>query len=157
MKLDDLIAQADAVIEKRASVTQEPPATDFSHDEDVVKLANFLMNDEVPSQEKVAQASPFEMNFIEKLACSVAMVEALENVDEFMKVAQFKETALQSGYTEEQVNEYIEKKALHIPNTVAIPAAAAGLAYFAGKQHGKKHGYDNALSDIQRAYTQPQP
>lgn len=151
MRLDDIIAQADAVIEKRASANQVPPVTAGSNDEDVVKLASFLMNDE-PTKVESSPATSFEMTFVEKLACSIAMVEALNNIETFVKIAEFKEKALQSGYSQDQVESFIEKQALHIPNSVAIPVAAAIAAGAAGSMHGKKKGYEKAMADVQRSY-----
>jgi hypothetical protein len=153
MRLDEIIAQADAVIEKRASAHQVPPVTAASNDEEIVKLASFLMSDG-PTKVESSPATTFEMTFVEKLACSVAMVEALSNVEEFMKVAEFKDKALQSGYTQDQVDAFLEKRALAVPRSVAIPALAAVAAGAAGEVHGRKKGYNNAISDIQSMYSQ---
>ncbi len=153
MRLDELIAQADDVIEKRAS-KQEPPVTAASDHDEVIKLASFLENME-PTQE-ASEPSSFEMNFVEKLACSVAMVEALNNFEEFQKIAEFQEKALASGYSQDQVNEFLEKKALKVPASVAIPALALAAGGAAGHMHGKKKGYNKALEDVQHAFSQAQ-
>ncbi len=151
MRLDQLIAQADEVIEKRAS-KQEPPVTAASDHDEVVKLASFLENME-PGH-ATSEPSPFEMNFVEKLACSVAMVEALNNFEEFQKIAEFQEQALASGYTQAQVDEFLEKKALKVPASVTIPALALMAGGAAGHMHGKKKGYSKALEDVQHAFSQ---
>lgn len=153
MRLDQIIAEADAVIEKRAAKTQEPPAALPPADDDTVKLASFLENFEEKTAEPQTE-SPFQLTLTEKLASAVALVEALNNAEEFHKIAAFEEKAAAAGYTPEQISEYLEKKALKIPSSVALPALAAVAAGAAGHMHGRKKGYNKALTDVQTAFEQ---
>lgn len=153
MKLDQIIAEADAVIEKRAAKTQVTPAVLPPPDDDTVKLASFLENFEEPKIEN-QNTSPFQMTFGEKLASAVAMVEAINNMEEFQKIAAFEAKAVEAGYTQEQVEQFLEKKALKIPSSVALPAIAAIAAGTAGHLHGRKKGYNKAMTDVDNAFAQ---
>lgn len=116
MRIDTLIAEAERVIEKKAAKVIQPTA---DSDQETVKLASFLENfQEAPVVN--SQPAPFEMNFVEKLACSVAMIEALNNVEEFQKLAQFQESAKSQGYSDLQINAFLEKKALDLPASISI-------------------------------------
>lgn len=151
MRLDQLLAEADSIIEKRASAKPTPnTAPAAALDEETVKLASYLENFGETGEPQAEP--PFEMTFSEKLASAVAIVEAINNYEEFCKVAQFREKALGSGYTEAQVDEFLEKRALQVPTSVAVPALAAIAAGVGGHLHGKKKGYDNALKDVRDAF-----
>lgn len=110
--IDQLLAEADNIIEKRASSKTQVKVASVSSDE-VDKLASMLDSlDFVVPQEKVANKveiitdTPFE-----KVARSLAITEALMNIEEFRKLAEFEDKARASGYTEAKISEYIEKKA----------------------------------------------
>lgn len=152
MKLDQIIAEADQIIEKRASApAKEQPV---SNDGEVSHLANFLENFEGEKTAQVREEAPFQLTFVEKMASAIAIVEAVNNFEQFQKLAQFQEHALKNGYTQEQVDEFLEKKALKVPTSVAIPALAAVAAGVGGHLHGKKKGYDKAIKDVHTAFEQ---
>lgn len=119
MRIDTLIAEADKVINKKASLRVAPINTSDS-DPDTVKLANFLGSYQEPKAVVSSTPAPFEMNFVEKLACSVAMVEALNNAEEFQKLAKFQESAKTQGYSDVQINEFLEKRAMELPVSISI-------------------------------------
>lgn len=127
MRLEQIIAEADQIIEKKASKKQEVPVAS-STDDDTVKIASFLESFEEKPGSK--EESPFQMTFVEKLASAVAMVEALNNIEDFQKLASFKEAAISKGFTPEQVDSFLEKKAIKLPSSV--PMSAFSVAADAG-------------------------
>lgn len=101
LKLENLFSEADAIIEKKASLNKsyEPSA-------DVAELAQFLMSD----AEKVAEVKKVEeQTTIEKLAYSLCLIEALNNAEKLTKMAQFEKKALAQGYGADEINAYLAR------------------------------------------------
>lgn len=158
MRLDQLIAQADEVIEKRASKAPVVTPELASESDETVKLASFLRDLE-PGSVGTSEPSPFQMTFIEKLASAVAVVEVLGNIEEFNKLAEFEAKALAAGHTQEQVDAFLMKQAglagdiARHPATkgIGILAATHAAAGAFGHSKGKKKGYEQGQADFMRA------
>lgn len=153
MKLEDLIREADSVIEKKAAKAAPVVSTDSS--DDITKLAEMLLSDDEvkPTQTKVAAPAREETPF-EKIAHAIAIVETLVNIEELQKLASFEEQAKSKGFSDAQVEEFIEKKAAALKPVhkyVTIPGALLALGAGAGHAHGKKSGYSEAMGDVSRA------
>lgn len=153
MKLEDLIREADSVIEKKAAKVASTPTVEPS--DDVMKLAQMLLSDEevktaqTKTASTVKEATPFE-----KIAHAIAIVETLVNIEELQKLASFEEQAKSKGFSDAQVEEFIEKKAAALKPVhkyVTIPGALLALGAGAGHAHGKKSGYSEAMGDVSRA------
>ena len=109
--IDQLLAEADRIIEKKAST--KVATNVVSSGDDVDKLASMLEADLGFSvtQEKVAAPKEIIDTPFEKIARSLAIAEALVNLNEMKKIAEFEAKAKAAGYSESKINEYIEKKA----------------------------------------------
>lgn len=159
--ISDLIREADEIIEKRASKKEDKPVDN----DEITKLANSLMEQENLHQEKIASVSiekPLQ-SVVEKLAHAVALVDTYINLEEFQKVADFEEKALEAGYSPEAIEQYVEKiasdgrfktvmKALRIPLVASGAAGVTAGALGYGKGHSK--GYVSALKDVDQALKQ---
>lgn len=153
MNLNDLIREADTIIEKKAS-KNKPAVQTFDDEDEISKLAALMVGDDqlAPKQEKVASAiveTPFE-----KIAHAIAIVETLINIEELQKLASFEDQARDKGFSETQIEEFIEKRASALKPVhkyVTIPGALLALGAGAGHVHGKKSGYNAALSDVSQA------
>lgn len=156
--IDQLLNEADTIIEKRASDdTQSQEELDLTSDDEVVKLASFLMEEDKEfaeqvtppksTHEKVAstQVSEDEVNmgtlepqsvYIEKIAESLAIVDTLINIQELAKAHEFEKRAKAAGYNDEQIEEYLQKQAKAAAKGVGTAGkamlAALGLGGAAG-------------------------
>ncbi|NDC22583.1 MAG: hypothetical protein EBZ49_00410 [Proteobacteria bacterium] len=142
--LEQLLADADAIIEKRASVNQ-PETQNTETDEDIAKLANYLL----AGEEKTTESQ--EETIFEKAAHAVAIVETIQNIEQIKKLAEFEKRALEAGHPQEEVDAYIDKLALTIPTKYVAGLTALGGAGALGAHAGKKRGYNKALKDINTA------
>jgi len=93
-----LLAEAQEIMEKRASLRPEAPKSEM-----VVKLANELR--------KAPESAEPGTDLTVKVAEAIAIVDTLLNMEEILKVAHFEAKARESGVTDEQITDYIEKKA----------------------------------------------
>lgn len=130
--LNQLLNEANSIIEKKASVnTQSHMELELTADDEVVKLASFLMEEDKELAEQVAprkthekvasiQVSEDEVNmgvlepqsvYIEKIAESLAIVDTLINIQELAKLENFEKKARAAGHSDEQIEEYLQKQA----------------------------------------------
>jgi len=97
--LDTLLSEADSLIEmKLAQKTPEPQ-------DNIFKLAEELKTSGRASDDDIAYS------ITEKIAHSIAVVDTLLNLETLSKMASFEDKAASSGYTEEQLSKFFEKKA----------------------------------------------
>ena len=92
-----MLAEAQEIMEKRASLKPEAPKPELVH-----KLAAELRK--VPESDD-------KVDLTVKIAEVIAIVDTLLNMEEILKVAHFEGQAREAGYNEEQITDYIEKKA----------------------------------------------
>jgi hypothetical protein len=149
--LSELLAEADHIIEKRGEAAKPVE----SGNDDIIKLASMLSMDD---EQTTVVTAPLEMTLFEKVAHSMAIVETVARIGEFEKLAQFKEAAAEQGWSEAQIDEYLEKKATPSPSRFGkmLPASilalgGMGAAGAVGHKKGKKKGYGEAQSDMQQA------
>ena len=147
--LEQLISDADQIIEKRAAAPKAQAAVD---DGEVVKLASLLAAKDAP------QADTFQMTMLEKVAHSIAIVETIQQLEQLEKIAKFEEGCRGKGFSEDQINAFLEKRGFKEVSKYVVPAGLAGLAGLAyGHHKGKEKGYRKALGDVQSAFSSPQP
>lgn len=92
--VSSLLAEAEELISTKLASKR------VSHDSSaVVKLAAEL------------REGAREPNLTVKIAEAIAIVDTLINLEELVKIAHLEEKAKAAGYTEDQVTEFIEKKA----------------------------------------------
>jgi len=117
---ENLIAEADEILEKRAS---NSPATELEQD-DVYKIANDLM--EVKSDAPETSIA----TLTEKIAHSLAIAEVFANLPLIRSMVQFEKKALDAGHDPEKVAEYLEKNAGntgYVSMSEVIPWLEAGI------------------------------
>lgn len=95
--INDLIAEADQIIEKHTTKTAA------AQSDDVFKLAEELT--------RPADDSEFHMTMTEKVAHAFALVDTVLNLPEIVKLAQFEEEAVKKGIAPERIAGYFEKNA----------------------------------------------
>jgi len=116
---DRLIAEADEVLEKRASSQGKE---DLDQDE-VYKIAGDLLelkNDETTDV----------ISLTEKVAHSLAIAEVFANLPLIRSMIQFEKKALDAGHDPEKIAEYLEKnasKSNYISMAEVIPWLEAGV------------------------------
>jgi hypothetical protein len=148
--IEDYLNEANDIIEKRASApAQKPPS-----DDEIVKLADILTAQEAPPP-----PPQLELTLFEKVAYSMAIIDTVRHIEEFQKIDAFEKTARERGFSDEQVAQFLEKRAEgpSALSKVLATGGALGLAGFAhihGKKRGKEEGYEQAMSDIQHALQQ---
>lgn len=113
-KFQDILREADQIIEKRASKTETTPV---ANDDEVVKLAEALMDYQ---PEKVASVQIDDETLIEKYAHAVAMVETIQLINEAEKLDKFVKTAQANGYNDEQIEKFIEDKSLGLVHKIVV-------------------------------------
>jgi len=158
LTIDALLAEADEIIEKKASpVPQKPEVVD----EEVTKLANFLMDDEnfVEPPKPELEVKTAEQPLVEKIAHALAITHVIANLDELTKIAEFQQKSLDAGYTEDQVIAFLEKNADGIGAKLAkLPwkwieraglVGAGGAGAVAAHKKGKEKGYGQAVTDVE--------
>lgn len=96
--LNSLLTEADSIIESRLS-SKAPAVQD-----DIFKLAEELKASSVKNDD-------LDLTLTEKIAHSIAIVDTLLNLEALTKMASFEEKAKESGFSEEQISEFFEKKA----------------------------------------------
>lgn len=110
--LNDLINRADIEIEKKASAMKKSAhqhSVRETNSEDTIKIAEMLMQDDSDFRNSVPNMEPVKENGVIKIAQSIAIVEMLNNLDLFDKIESFEKTALEKGFSQEEVDEYIVK------------------------------------------------
>lgn len=157
--LDELLSEAESIIEKKAEAKQRPTSSQSESDKEVAKLANLLVNDGMFTE------VPIEVDresLVEKVAHSLAIVQTLANAEHLAKIAEFHERAVASGYTDEQIFPVIEKiakkKLLKLPWKLLSGGLLAGGAG-AGVAHkkGKDSGYEQAVKDVETLLSSSYP
>lgn len=103
--LSDLLQNADTLINGRVNAEKVASAHET---DDVFKLAELVRRGPSVNQEKTATVLEDDFSFQEKIAHSMAISDALSLLPTIEKIAQFEKKARDAGYTEEQVQRYIE-------------------------------------------------
>ena len=98
ISLDQLLSEADTLIEKRAS---SAPSYD---EDDIFKLAEKLSNDD--SQKELID-TPFE-----KIARAIAIIETVQTLNKTQELENFEKKAMENGYSEEEVDSFLSEKGL---------------------------------------------
>ena len=198
--LDSIFAEADQIIadkanaapsesEKTASVADLNLDASMSLTEEILAGDHDLKNKlDASSQTKVASEQTDEgFTAMEKIAHAVAIVDTLLNITELQKLEKVASVAQDKGFSESDVDAYIEKKASEMDMMSIAPLL--GLSVFGmekegaatkrlgelvrspkfrkamvglglagaggtGYREGKKSGYDDALSDVRKAFEQ---
>lgn len=117
MNINDIFKQADEVIKTASKkAAKEVTKTASVHvDSEVSQLAEAILNDKMdytppaPTRQKVASR---EMTNMEKIAHSVAIVDTLLNIAKFQELEKLASVAEERGYSKEEIQTYIEKKAM---------------------------------------------
>ena len=106
ISLDQLLSEADELIEKNAS--QRPSI----EDEDIFKLAEKIQEEDQPLVE-----TPFE-----KIAHAVAIIETVQAINKIKELESFEKTAKENGYSEQEIDKYLsDKDLLPLHKTLVIP------------------------------------
>jgi len=98
--LDTLLSEADAFIETKLAKAK-PEQKD-----DIFKLA-----EELKTSGRTLDEDDVTFSLTEKIAHSVAVVDTLLNLETLCKMAAFESQAKESGYSEDQLSKFFEKKA----------------------------------------------
>ena len=111
VKIEDLLREADDLIEKRASANVE--VKQLNDTDEVIKIANLLMQED-DEYEKVANAvvESKQEDFSVKIAHALVINEVLMNLDKFTKIDEFEKKASAQGFSQEQIDEFIIEKML---------------------------------------------
>lgn len=110
--LNDLINRADIEIEKKAASMKKSAHQNNarqSNSEETIKIAEMLMQDDTDFRNAVPNIEPVRENGFLKIAQSIAVVEMLNNIDLFDKIENFEKIALEKGFSQEEVDEYVVK------------------------------------------------
>lgn len=166
LSIEQLFAEADQLIEGREkTASDKAPSPEL--DDEVVKMANLLMEgSDIDPGSSINPPQPVvqERPIMEKVAEALAITEVLMNLNEYQKVAQFEKAAQEKGIPQEKIDSFISEKfaslkgkslakALTLPGAILGTGGAAGAAgFYAGKEKGKKKGYDTALEDVNKAF-----
>lgn len=118
--LDDLLNEADQIIEKKASKNIQEKAPEYSDnlDHETAKFAEMLLdndqvlNEAVTGHKKEASVKLKEMTPFEKVARSVAICEAVQTLADMEKLGEFVKVAKANGYSDEQVEKFVMDKNL---------------------------------------------
>lgn len=167
-RLDDLLNEADELIEKKAAKSQSPVTSSEVEDDEVEKLASALLAEEdvnLMSAQKRAPRGDEDWNLEEKVAHAVAIVSVLSQVEELRKLGDFEKTASSKGFSQEEIDQFMgEKTAAAIRAGAdkvrsllpsALVAGGVGAAGYAkGRSSGKDTGYSQALNDVNQAFEQ---
>jgi hypothetical protein len=119
MKIDDLLREADSIIEKKAS-KNEPKVPVASSSDEVTKIAELLLQADETMQEELNKkaSAPVEVNanaendLHVKIASALVITEVLNNVEKFEKIAQFEEKAKAAGHSQMEIDKFIVEKFL---------------------------------------------
>lgn len=167
-RLDDLLNEADALIEKKAAKAQAPASSSAEEDE-VEKLANALLAEEnletMSAQKRAPTKGTDEWELGEKIAHAISIVSVLSQIEEIQKLGQFEKTAAEKGFSQDEIDHFMgEKVAAAIQAgadkvrkllPAALAAGGAGAAgYASGRTKGKEKGYSQALNDVNQAFEQ---
>lgn len=157
--IDSILKEADSIIEKKASAEKpKEPAPDPG--DETVKLASMLMDNEQKPQEQEVVETPFE-----KIAHALAILQAADNMEELKKVTEFTSACKEKGFPDEQITDFMEKKAKSFKSPIlkkilapllagtAGAGAAGAVAHSKGKESGYESGYGTALKDVDQAFT----
>jgi len=163
--ISDLLNEADDIIEKRASVST-PISSDV--DDGTIKLAEDLetWGLDAPKEEaesvKVAsvEVDPY-LDINEKVAHAIAIIDTVMNLPLVQKIAEFEKKAAEQGFSKEEIDEFVKKanrakKLETAARWLILPSAAAAGAggFVSGKKKGKDKGYNQALTDVNKAFEQ---
>jgi hypothetical protein len=118
MKLDELLREADGIIEKKAS-KNAPKIPVASSTDEVTKIAELLIQADKDMQDQLKVASaPAEVkptaeeDLHVKIASAFVITEVLNNVEKFEKIAQFEEKAKAAGHSQMEIDKFIVEKFL---------------------------------------------
>lgn len=149
MNINDIFNEADEVIKKASSQKKTVEKTASVNDE-VTDLAQAVLKGKFDmtapqGTEKIAES---QMTPMEKIAHSMAIVDTLLNLSSLAKLEKIAQVAQEQGYSPNQINQYIEKKASEI-ELVSVAALikdnfdgmesekTASINKFIGKKLGK--------------------
>ena len=115
-RIDDLLREADLIIEKKASKNTEVKPVNTTSEDEVTKLANILLNTDsetfgVNQNTKVEKVA-HEENLTEKIAEALILAEVVCNLDKFNKIAEFEKQAQAAGYSQLEIDKFIVEKML---------------------------------------------
>lgn len=96
--LDTLLSEADALIDSKLDCKTPAPQ------DDIFKLAEELTHSGRSTNEDMA------LTLTEKIAHSIAIVDTLLNLESLSKMASFEDKAKESGFSNEQISEFFEKR-----------------------------------------------
>lgn len=109
LKIEDLLREADQMIEKRASANVEVQPV---YSDETAKLANLLMQEDDEYEKVATVVEPVKEELTVKIAHALVMVEMLTNLEKFNKIDEFEKRAAAQGFTQEQINEFVVEKML---------------------------------------------
>jgi len=110
-KIEDILAEVDEVIAKRASAPKE----DVS-ETDVFTLAGQLRKQATPNpivEEAVEEIDTPIQTLREKVAHALALTEVYANLPFFRSLSEFEKKATENGLEEQEVISFLEKKSFH--------------------------------------------
>lgn len=108
--LNDLISRADIEIEKKASAFKKQSSLPIEENSnETVKIANMLLQEDADFRGSINTIEPVKEDGVVKIAQAIAIVEMLNNLETFEKIEVFEKTALEKGFSQEEINEYIVK------------------------------------------------
>ena len=105
--IDQLLAEADDIIEKRASVSKKDLTEEVS--DDILKLAQQLSSTDVEEADDGDDSNV--KTLLEKVAHAMAITEVFANLPYLKKAAEFEKQASEKGYDKEKIQGYLEKAA----------------------------------------------
>lgn len=104
--LKQLLAQADELIKSASVHTGALRKEASAHDSEVLALADLLTG---ASTDAISEFSERDQESIDKVAESLNRVQAAQEIEELLKLAQFKERAHGEGYSDDQIQEAFSK------------------------------------------------
>lgn len=107
--IDQLLAEADEIIEKRASASKEDTTEEIS--DDILKLAEQLSSTPVEDGADEPVENNHVNTLLEKISHSLAITEVFANLPYLKKAAEFEKQASEQGHSPEKIQGYLEKAA----------------------------------------------
>jgi len=119
--LSSLLGEADELISSRVASHNKTASAPQGHD-DIFKLAEWVRKsgEELPIVKEAAfdtalDAEEHILTLAEKLAHAKAYLETYQNLPTLVKIANFEKSAKERGFSEEEIESYLEKNAAEFP------------------------------------------
>lgn len=110
--LDQIMSDVDSVIEARIGQDCQKTASVITEDDDIFKLAERVISSGRTEEKTAARSDEgVQFNLTEKIAHAAAIMDVYLNLPTLTKIDALEKQAQAAGYSDEQIEAYIEKNA----------------------------------------------